>query len=530
MIYVIGSGPAGVSSAVALVKRGYQVTMLDAGVELEVDRALMLRQLERQDAGSWDAAAIERLKENMQSRTSGVAIKYVYGSDFPYRETDIFIPRSAKRAALVPSLAKGGFSNVWGAAVLPYVREDIAEWPISSDELAPHYRSVLSFMRLAAVEDDLASRFPLYSDDFHALPQSRQIEQFLGDLRNNREQLQSRGFLFGASRLAVLAQNPHGRACAACGLCTYGCPYGLIYNTASTLDELMDRPRFTYIPDVVVKKLTEVGGGVTIQATSRSSSMQLSFNARRVYVGAGVLSTAKLLLESMQAYDHVLTIKDSQYFLLPLLRYNAVAGVASERLHTLAQAFIEIFDSRVSERSLHLQIYGYNDLHRQAIQGLMGPFHRLFGLTTNALLERLLLIFGFLHSDLSPAISVALQAPANRETSTLVMEGRDNARTKTVLRRLVAKLFRSSSLLRAVPIFPMMKVGEPGRGFHSGGTFPMRERPRDFETDLLGRPSGFKKVHIVDSSIFPSIPASTITLTVMANAYRIASACDEAVG
>jgi choline dehydrogenase-like flavoprotein len=29
------------------------------------------------------------------------------------------------------------------------------------------------------------------------------------------------------------------------------------------------------------------------------------------------------------------------------------------------------------------------------------------------------------------------------------------------------------------------------------------------------------RTHVVDSTIFPSIPAPTITLTVMANAYRI---------
>lgn len=530
MIYVIGSGPAGVSSAMALVKRGYQVTMLDGGMELEADRALMLRQFERQDAASWDAATIQRLKENMQSGTSGVALKYVYGSDFPYRETDTFIPKSARHAGIVSSLAKGGLSNVWGAAVLPYASEDIVDWPISIDELAPHYRAVLGFMRLAAVEDALSSRFPLYCDDFHALPQSRQIEKFLNDLGKNRQQLGARGFLFGGARLAVAAQNPHGYGCATCGLCTYGCPYGLIYNSATTLNELMAHSAFTYVPDVVVTKLTEVGEEVIIQATSRSRSKQFSFHASRVYVGAGVLSTTRLLLESMQAYNHVLTVKDSQYFLLPLLRYRAMAGVTSERVHTLAQAFIEVFDSRLSERSLHLQVYGYNELHGQAIQGLMGPFQHLFGFVTKALLERLLLIFGFLHSDVSPTISISLQAPGNGEMSTLLMEGHDNVQTRTVLRRLVAKLVGSRSLLKAVPLFPMLKLGEPGRGFHSGGTFPMRAKPKEFESDLLGRPYGFKRVHLVDSSSFPTIPASTITLSVMANAHRIASACDEPAG
>jgi choline dehydrogenase-like flavoprotein len=66
---------------------------------------------------------------------------------------------------------------------------------------------------------------------------------------------------------------------------------------------------------------------------------------------------------------------------------------------------------------------------------------------------------------------------------------------------------------------------EPGGGSHTGGSFPMRKQPSSrFETDLLGRPAGYSRVHLVDSSIFPSIPATTIALLIMANADRIASA------
>jgi choline dehydrogenase-like flavoprotein len=61
----------------------------------------------------------------------------------------------------------------------------------------------------------------------------------------------------------------------------------------------------------------------------------------------------------------------------------------------------------------------------------------------------------------------------------------------------------------------------PGRGYHSGGSFPMREVPGVGETDFLGRPYGRTRTHIVDSSVFPTIPAATITLSVMANAWRI---------
>jgi choline dehydrogenase-like flavoprotein len=51
----------------------------------------------------------------------------------------------------------------------------------------------------------------------------------------------------------------------------------------------------------------------------------------------------------------------------------------------------------------------------------------------------------------------------------------------------------------------------------------MRREPGKFETDVLGRPAGFNRVHVVDSTVLPTIPATTITFTVMANARRIAS-------
>lgn len=40
---------------------------------------------------------------------------------------------------------------------------------------------------------------------------------------------------------------------------------------------------------------------------------------------------------------------------------------------------------------------------------------------------------------------------------------------------------------------------------------------------MLGRPHGLSRVHVVDASVLPSIPATTISYLVMANAHRIAT-------
>ena len=70
-----------------------------------------------------------------------------------------------------------------------------------------------------------------------------------------------------------------------------------------------------------------------------------------------------------------------------------------------------------------------------------------------------------------------------------------------------------------------MKRRMRGRDYHTGGSFPMRAQPARFESDRWGRPAGFERVHVVDATVFPSIPAGPITFTVMANAQRIASEC-----
>jgi choline dehydrogenase-like flavoprotein len=93
-------------------------------------------------------------------------------------------------------------------------------------------------------------------------------------------------------------------------------------------------------------------------------------------------------------------------------------------------------------------------------------------------------------------------------------------------RRIAAVIKKLSSLARAtgaMPLSPMMEVSHPGRGFHHGGSFPMSASPGEFETDLLGRPFGWKLIHVVDATVLPSIPATTITYPVMANAHRIAT-------
>lgn len=528
MIYVLGSGPAGVACAWALVGQGLEVTLLDAGVELEPQRQATLDALCRIEVDDWDELALQSIRGDASQLASELPLKLAYGSDYPYRETDRFLPLRARGVGARQSLAKGGLSNVWGASVLPYRAEDLGDWPVSLEDLAPHYRSVLSFMPLAAARDDLADLLPLYSEHHLPLRPSAQAAALLQDLRSNRDDLEAQGFRFGSARLAVQAEPADGeRGCVYCGLCMHGCPTGAIYSSASTLSQLQKRSNFHYVQDVVVERLSESSGVVTIAARSRITQEEMEFDASRVYVACGVLSSSRLLLESLEAHGRPVTLLDAQHFMLPWLRYEGVEDPGGERLNTLAQVFLELSDRSLGPSGVHLQVYTYNDAYLAALRGMVGPLATQRSPVVRALLARTLVIQGYLDSSVSSRIKLTLERESGAGPHELVLEPELNPNSKPIIKKVVSRLRRSRKLFRAIPASPLIRVGIPGAGSHCGGSFPMRESPGEFECDRLGRPTGFERVHVVDSTVFPSIPATTIALSAMANAHRIGSAYGE---
>jgi choline dehydrogenase-like flavoprotein len=500
--------------------------MLDGGIEIEPERAARVERIRARDPRTWkDDHAF--LAGGTAADLGGVPLKRLFGSDFPYREPDRPIPLEIQGPAIQPSLARGGLSNVWGACALPVRQTDIEDWPIDVSELEPHYRSVLDFVDLSATCDDLAEILPLYTERATPLEQSREIRAFVADLARSRERLRARGFHFGASRLAVRARARGGEpGCVYCGLCLYGCPHGLIYNAADTLDEVLEHPGFRYEAGVVVHRFEESGQRVELRARAMDSGEARTFEAGRVFLACGSLSTPRLVLRSLDLFDRPVHLQDSQYFLLPLVRARRVRGVVNEPLHTLSQAFIEMDDDRYQGTSVHLQVYSYNDLVPGALRSAMGPLSGVARPLVDLLVGRVLIVQGYLHSRLSPRITAILRQDS-QGAARLELTAKPDPDTSRLVKAVGRKLLRNARSFRALPVMPALQIAPPGRGFHTGAAFPMRDSPGELECDSEGRLFGHERVHIVDASCLPSIPATTITLTVMANAHRIGSVVDD---
>jgi hypothetical protein len=142
------------------------------------------------------------------------------------------------------------------------------------------------------------------------------------------------------------------------------------------------------------------------------------------------------------------------------------------------------------------------------------------------LLRRLTVALGYLPSWKSPQLRVRVRPVSGGDTVPDVHISTDAPPTGhgRALRTVLTRLGRSARILDLYPVLPMLRLAAGGKSYHWGGSFPHTDdRSVDLGTDRLGRIGGWQRIHVVDASVFPSVPAMTFTLTIMANAHRIAS-------
>ncbi len=133
-VIVIGSGPSGAMAALALVRQGIPVTLLESGQN--VPSGLLVRAMGKN---------VYRRRRGPDNSRQHIA------SDDP-------------DTAWYHALAPGGLSNYWTGAVPRFAPEDFCEgerlheryrWPVSYDELVPYYEVAERLLVVAAAARDV---------------------------------------------------------------------------------------------------------------------------------------------------------------------------------------------------------------------------------------------------------------------------------------------------------------------------------------------------------------------------------------
>ena len=486
---IIGSGPAGISTAFARLARGARVLMLDGGRDLEPDNQARQTHMADSFATGWTPAQIDSYRDANAAPPPGQVRRF--GSDFAQEPLAATCADDPDWFGLRASRAIGGLSNLWGSSVLPNRDADMADWPPGAADLAPHYRAVAGFMPIAG-DTCFDGMFPALSMDGHdSLPMGAQARRVLD--RNTPDP----ALTLGPARQAVR------RGCKSCGLCLHGCPWNLIFSARQALPDLAGNPSFLHRPGAPVRAVTQDGDTVRVHLDSGET-----IDGARVFVAAGVLETARIALASDWA--DTLTLRDSQHGFMPLL--TRVAADPAAPRHTLTTLFAELDDPALSPFLIHSQIYAYNEFYAPEMIARYGRLMPGVGPPLFRWLARHMMVAQtFLHSDHSARMHLT-RAPDGR----LRVTPDPNPDTLPLLKQAQTRLARALRPAGLLALVPAAHAGPPGSSFHAGSTLPMGGL-----TDLLGRPGGLDRVHVVDASVLPAIAATTITFTVMANAHRI---------
>ncbi len=507
---IVGTGPAAAAAILALAEDpSERITVVDIGERLADDAAAAVERMGALQPAQW-AHADRELVSVQPAALAGSALpeKRAYGSNHMFvdlgQQRGLAMPDGGNQAAV--SGALGGFSTVWGAQIMPFSRATFDRWPFGWDAIEPHYRAVLAEVPLAAEDDDYAEHFPLLAPSGPLPPVSGRTAAVLDRYQRHRSAIRAKGIVVGKARLALAANS-----CARCGLCMTGCPYSLIYSARQTIDRFVSRGRVRHISRVLVTSVDQPAGGTpSVSGIDLVDGQPVRLDADRVFVGAGGLGSTRIALNSLSAPPRELDLQESQQFLIPFVSRRSAGDPRAQHDFTLNQFNLLLADDDEAYTTSQVHCYPYNPAIAAALPGWLPS--RLSG----AVLGRVTAALGYLPSWQSPQLRVELRSRSEGmlpDVAVRVASGRSSM-FGSVLRRLTAL----GPKLDLHPVLPMARLSGPGKSYHFGSTFAHGDR-----SDLLGRIGDFRNVHLIDGSVLPSVPSTTFTLTVMANAHRIVS-------
>ncbi|WP_434715165.1 FAD-dependent oxidoreductase (plasmid) [Rhizobium sp. YTUHZ045] len=488
---IIGSGPAGVSAAFPLIAAGRRVLMLDAGNDVgsqEESRSVRVLGKDMESLRADDGSS-----PKLQTPVSrGILERFRRDSGI---DGAGFLP--------IGSFARGGLSNVWGAQISYLDAEDIADWPIDIASLQRSYERISERIGIARNADftanaDGESVLPLGATAAHVLHRHKVAKPASGSFR-----------LFPAVN-AILSQTRPGRAaCDLRGDCLYGCPSGAIYNSRQDLLLLRKSPHFRLLDNMRVVSLTRNAGWTV--ATADGSS----FSAPRIILAAGVLGTAALLADHLPIEEQGLRLLNSPTLAIPLLSPARLLR-SSTPTHSLAQLGLSLRYGGGTSDYVTGAIYEVGSLPAQSFINRM-PLGRRAGRAAFETIAGSLLVATIYYPGDQSRSYIHREATTGKRLTIRggFADGFDIS--AEALKRTLRREWKRLGLIQ----LPGASLAEPGVDAHFAGTLPMGASG-PFGTSADGELNLHPGLHIVDGSIIPHLSSKYITMTIMANADRIA--------
>ncbi|NNC13853.1 glucose-methanol-choline oxidoreductase [Planctomonas sp. JC2975] len=432
----------------------------------------------------------------------------------------------------------GGGTRIWQGMAWRFMPEDfrmaslygnpdgasLADWPVSYDELEPYYTKAEWELGVAGEEGGLTSRTPRSAGYPMPAMGTEPSRELLGSAADRL------GWGWGPIPLAINSQPWDGRAaCVRCAQCIGNtCPVDAKNGSQSTfIPRAIATGLCDLLPDAEVVEVRDGVGaaGVTIMADATKRPVELTVSADVVVVSAGAVETARLLLASGLGNDHV-----GRY--LHDHRTATVLGHAAEPV----KPYIGPGHSVATLDHVHAATVPWGGGVIVDLMGLLpltsagqpGPGTPAWGARHKEWMRGgRANLFGVF------AMGQEIPMPTSRVTLASVKDrwGRPGAALRKEVHWTSQQVedglaVQGATWLAAAGITDIRRQGGPATasaaGEHSCGTARMGTSSDNSATDPYGRVWGSHRVVACDSSLHPTNGSVNPTLTIVANAFRVA--------
>lgn len=488
---VVGTGPAGLGVLSALVKiKNVEITVFEAGDE--VNPVPFEKEATKQNVAEYYKNIYNESYSNFPRK-------------FPPPKTHFAKELTKFNIGDKPSIFKsrklGGLSNYWGGTALPFTDRELKNWHISAKDLKPYYEELSEKIGIAGKDDELNEYF---EEGFTNRPEVH-VTNILKKLNGIEKRDKSPYKILTGSNRCMIETRPNlERSCIACGECMSGCFRNSIYSSA------IDVKKYLQLPFVKQVK------GKVIKYDSKSSSVEVSVDGNlekfsgfsKIYLSAGCPNTTEIVMRSTGVHEAE-NMRDNAVYVFPILYFGGGAMKNyNEDYIAINNLIMALAPKEEGLNYAHALIYtNFDYMWRYNFPDT------LWNLSSWAVKYSRSRVFWsrlFVHGDDSQSYSIKLEDDA------LKLDYASYA-NKEIMPGML-KSIRNSINKKGFYVPPISPILQKTNS-HYSSTIPYNGKIFNLPENAEIEPNVF----VCDSSVFPDLPAVSLTFTIMANAMRIAT-------
>lgn len=523
---VIGSGCTGAMAAQTLVEQGANVLLLDGGLvdskyanKIPDDDFLTIKKRDKTQYEYFIGKDFEGIPFGEVKTGEHLTPP----RKFMIEEVNRWMPLISKNFFPLESLSFGGLGNGWGLGCCVFSDAELKETGLAVSAMRDAYSWVADQIGVSGSKDDAA---PYTAASLHRIMPSIHFDSTGKNLFENyskkKTKLNKQGFYMGRPSLALLTQAKNERKPYQYKDLDFYCDQDKsAYRPSFTVEELKKQKNFAYRGGLVVLKFEEGQEYTTLECRAIYTNETVFFQCKKLVLAAGCLSTARIVLRSLNAYDTSLPVISNHYSYLPALQPYLLGKDTDERKIGFAQLSL-FYDPNADNMDVAMgSIYSYRSLMafhllKETPMGVKDAYRFL------EYMMPAFTIMGLFHPERSSNTKhLSLHKNAHEATGDYLKVHYELSAAE--VEKVSSNERKFSDALRTLNCFVLKKINPGnGSGIHYAGTLPFSTTNELFTTHPNGLLAGTKNIFIADGSGIKYLPGKGLTLSLMANAHLVA--------